>query len=104
MHLCLLGIPPAAALRRLRCKRKAATVLEAEGVLIDAVGAIIAAVGLEIALSPSGETFALGVLQVVERIGVGAVFGAIGGLAIAGLLRVHHLVPGRGVRAGRQSG
>jgi NhaP-type Na+/H+ or K+/H+ antiporter len=40
-------------LRRIRVRRKVATVLEAEGVLIDAIGAILAVVALEVAISKS---------------------------------------------------
>ncbi len=45
-------------LRRIKVKHNIATVLEAEGVLLDAIGAVVAVVALEIALSPSGATFA----------------------------------------------
>ena len=41
-------------LKRLRFRRSVSTVLEAEGVLLDAIGAVLAVVVLEIALSPSG--------------------------------------------------
>ena len=54
-------------LRRIRVKRNVETVLEAEGVLIDAIGAIIAVVALEVALSPSGESLALGAWQPAAR-------------------------------------
>ncbi len=40
-------------LKRLKVKRSVATVLEAEGVLIDALGAVVAIVALEAALSPA---------------------------------------------------
>ena len=44
-------------LKRLRFRRSVSTVLEAEGVLLDAIGAVLAVVALEVALSPSGLSF-----------------------------------------------
>ncbi|MEZ4567443.1 MAG: hypothetical protein R2860_10950 [Desulfobacterales bacterium] len=43
-------------MKRLKVKRSVATVLEAEGVLIDAIGAVTAIVALEVALSPAHGT------------------------------------------------
>lgn len=80
-------------LRRIKVQRSVATVLEAEGVLIDAVGAIVAIVALEVALSPSGASLAKGVLAVVSRLGFGVVFGLVGGLLLALVLRFRNLVP-----------
>jgi NhaP-type Na+/H+ or K+/H+ antiporter len=80
-------------LRRVKVVKKLETVLEAEGILIDAVGAIIAVVTLEFALSPSGESAALGIVSVPWRLVAGAGIGIVGGLVIALLLRVRHVIP-----------
>ncbi|MFQ6608449.1 MAG: cation:proton antiporter [Fidelibacterota bacterium] len=80
-------------LRRIKLRRSVGTVLEAEGVFLDAIGAIVAVVALEVALSPSGATFAKGIWHIVIRIGAGALFGLIGGFVVAGLLRFRNLVP-----------
>jgi len=82
--------------RRIRLAPSLATVLEAEGVFIDAVGATIAIMALEVAVEPSGETLGVAALGVVTRLGVGAAIGVAGGLALGALLRVPRLVP-RGI-------
>ena len=79
-------------LRRIRVKRNVATVLEAEGVFGDAIGAIIAVVALEVVLSPGGSP-QLAIWHLASRLGLGALFGLIGGVAIGFLLRVGRLVP-----------
>lgn len=80
-------------LRRIRVKKSVQTVLEAEGVLIDAVGAIIAVVALEVVVAQSSTAAAVGLLGIPSRLLVGAVVGAVGGLAIGLLLRYERLVP-----------
>jgi NhaP-type Na+/H+ or K+/H+ antiporter len=80
-------------LRRIRVKTSLATVLEAEGVLVDAIGAIVAVVALEVALSPSGQSLALGSWHLLSRLGFGAVLGTAAGLLLALLLRSEHWVP-----------
>ncbi|MDH5675861.1 MAG: cation:proton antiporter [Myxococcales bacterium] len=80
-------------LRRLRVEHKTATVLEAEGVLIDAVGAVVATVALEVALSPTGKTFALGLLHVPASLAAGTAMGLLGGLLLALLLRFRNVIP-----------
>lgn len=80
-------------LRRIRLQRNLSTILEAEGVFIDAVGAIIAVVALEVVLSFDSESLALGFMSVPTRLVIGAVAGAVGGLAMALLLRVRGVVP-----------
>lgn len=77
-------------LRRLKVEHSTATVLEAEGVLIDAIGAIIAAGTLEVVLSPSTEGIALSTLNSVLALGVGALIGAAGGFVIGSLSRLVH--------------
>ena len=80
-------------LRRIRVNPNLATVLEAEGVLVDAIGAIVAVVALEVALSPSGQSLAMGALHLMTRLGFGALLGTVTGLAVAALLRSEHWVP-----------
>lgn len=80
-------------LRRIRLKRGVSTVLEAEGVLIDAIGAVIAVVTLEVVLRPTGESFSEGVLALLLRLGAGAAVGAAAGALMALLLRHERWVP-----------
>lgn len=81
-------------LRRIKVQRRIATVLEAEGVLVDAVGAIFAAVALQVVASPlSGQVMASAAWSLISRLGFGVLLGLGGGLAIAFLLRGRRLVP-----------
>jgi NhaP-type Na+/H+ or K+/H+ antiporter len=80
-------------LRRIRIRRPLQAVLEAEGVLIDAVGAITAVVALDIALRPSFPSLAIGVLEIAASLGVGCFFGLVGGWVIARILRLRRLIP-----------
>jgi len=80
-------------LRRIRVSHKLGTVLEAEGVLGDAIGAIVAVVTLEIAISPSLGTVARGPWDLALRLGVGFLVGLVGGLVVAFLLRFRRVVP-----------
>jgi NhaP-type Na+/H+ or K+/H+ antiporter len=80
-------------LKRLKVERGVATVLEAEGILGDAVGAIASVVALEIVISPSGGKVALAGFQFLARLGFGAAFGLLGGLAIRYALRFRDLIP-----------
>lgn len=80
-------------LRRFKVTHKVETVLEAEGVLIDAVGAVLAVVTLEVVLSFSTENLAEGALQLISRIGFGLVLGCLAGLMLAVLLRYKTIVP-----------
>jgi len=84
-------------LRRIKVRHKVETVLEAEGVLIDAIGAVAAVVALEIVLSLANAQ-AAGVpwqaaLLLLPRLSFGFVCGLLGGLAIALLLRIKEVVP-----------
>jgi NhaP-type Na+/H+ or K+/H+ antiporter len=80
-------------LRRIKVKRNLQTILEAEGVFIDAVGAILAVVALEVVMQPSGTSIALGFVSVVSRLLFGTIVGLIGGLIIGWLLRFRGVVP-----------
>jgi NhaP-type Na+/H+ or K+/H+ antiporter len=77
----------------LRLRPRVATVLEAEGVLIDPIGVILAVLMLEIALAPGAESISSGAYQLFLRLSFGLASGAVGGFLIAGLLRVRRLVP-----------
>lgn len=80
-------------LRRIKVKPRVATVLEAEGVLVDAIGAIVAVVALEIAIGPPGRSVAFGAWHIASRLLFGAFLGAGGGLLIAALLRFQRAIP-----------
>ncbi|MDP6978911.1 MAG: sodium:proton antiporter [Myxococcota bacterium] len=77
----------------LRLRPRVATVLEAEGVLIDPIGAILAVLVLEVALAPDTDTLAIGGRAVLMQLGFGAFMGLAGGVLLGGLLRVKRLVP-----------
>ncbi len=78
-------------LRRIKVKEKVATVLEAEGILVDAIGAITAVVALEVVINQ--QSFTAGAWPLLSRLGSGALLGVAGGLAITALLRFERLVP-----------
>ena len=79
-------------LRRLRVKRSVGTILEAEGIFIDAVGATIAVVALEVLLAPAAESWK-GIFHIAERLGVGVIVGLAGGILLALLLSRRRLIP-----------
>lgn len=80
-------------IHRIRLRPRVATILEAEGVLIDPIGAIFAIVTLEFVLYPSALRVGAGLLDLVQRLGGGVLFGALAGLGLAALLRFRRLVP-----------
>jgi NhaP-type Na+/H+ or K+/H+ antiporter len=77
-------------LRRIKVKHTVSTVLEAEGVLIDAIGAVVAVVTLEVLVVSSVTT---GLLDIIERLGLGMLLGLTGGFLLAILLRYKRVVP-----------
>jgi NhaP-type Na+/H+ or K+/H+ antiporter len=79
-------------LRRIKVQPRVATVLEAEGVFVDAIGAIVAVVALEVAISPAG-SLPHGAWDAASRIGFGAILGILGGLGLSALLRREDLIP-----------
>lgn len=80
-------------LKRIKVKERVATVLEAEGILVDAIGAIVAVVVLEVVISPVRLSVAAGAWHLLVRLGGGALFGAVAGLLAAALLRSGRAVP-----------
>ncbi|MBU8870625.1 MAG: cation:proton antiporter [Gemmatimonadales bacterium] len=77
-------------LRRIRVRRSVETILESEGVLIDAVGAVVAVVALEIVL---GTSLASGALSAPVRLLAGLAIGGMGGGVMGLLLRWRLVVP-----------
>jgi NhaP-type Na+/H+ or K+/H+ antiporter len=81
-------------LRNIRLSPRVATVLEAEGVLIDPIGAIVAAVSLQLVIEAAETgTFAAGLSHLGLGLGFGALAGVVGGGVIAMLLRLPKVVP-----------
>jgi NhaP-type Na+/H+ or K+/H+ antiporter len=80
-------------LRRIKVKSSVATVLEAEGVLIDPVGAFIAVLALEAVLRTAQPTEGSELANFGLRLGLGILMGLAGGVLLAFLLRFHRLVP-----------
>lgn len=80
-------------LRRIHVNRNLSTILEAEGVFVDAIGAILAVAALEVALSAPVDSAVGGLVVFFSRLGVGALLGLVGGFVIAFVLRFENLVP-----------
>ena len=80
-------------LKRIRVHHGVSTILEAEGILLDAIGAIVAVVALEIAISPSGLSFVTGLYHIISRLGVGAILGISGGYLLTVMFRFRDLIP-----------
>ena len=81
-------------LRNVPLRPKLATVLEAEGLLIDPVGAIVAGVALQLVLlDPGLDQLASGAGALAARTGFGALAGLVFGFALVGLLRFRRAVP-----------
>ncbi len=78
-------------LRTLRVRPTIATVLEAEGVLIDPIGAILAALTLEFVLAPSADSLTASVLGLLPRLAFGTAAGAAAGWLVAVVLRRRRL-------------
>ena len=81
-------------LRRIRVNRPLETILEAEGVFIDALGAILAIVVLEVVVEgPTRASVAQGLMNPPMRLAAGALVGLAGGGLLTLLLRPRNLVP-----------
>ncbi len=79
-------------MKRFKIETETAQILEAEGVLIDAVGAIAAAVAFEILVGQTAEV-AVGLFELVARLVFGLLLGLAVGAALAWALRRKHLIP-----------
>jgi NhaP-type Na+/H+ or K+/H+ antiporter len=82
-------------LRRLHLESKVATILEAEGVLIDPIGAIIAVVTLQVLQTTTTWEAAAGLGSLLTRLGAGLLVGIVGGWILAWLLSRRRLIPER---------
>jgi NhaP-type Na+/H+ or K+/H+ antiporter len=80
-------------LRRIRVVPSVHTILEAEGVFIDAVGAVLAVASLEIALNPSLVTVGEMAAYLGASLGIGATIGAAGGLLLYVVFRFYKNIP-----------
>jgi len=80
-------------LKRLRVTRKVATILEAEGVFIDAIGAVVAIVALEAATGPSLNGPYVWLWHVVSRIGFGVIAGGMAGKILVVLMKSGRIIP-----------
>ncbi len=80
-------------LRRIRVQPRVGTVLEAEGLLGDAVGATVAVVALEVLLASPGTSIESAFEGLFGRLGFGVVSGLIAGAGIGAALSVRRLVP-----------
>ncbi|NOY68373.1 MAG: sodium:proton exchanger [Deltaproteobacteria bacterium] len=74
-------------LKRLRVTRSVATILEAEGVFIDAIGAVVAIVALEAATGPHMAGPYVWLWHVFSRIGFGIISGGAAGMILVRLLK-----------------
>lgn len=80
-------------LRLVPVRNRLATVLEAEGLLIDPVGAIVAAIALEVVLERTVDSLAEGAIGLATRLSFGAGAGIAIGALLALLLRLPRVVP-----------
>ncbi len=80
-------------MRRIDVRRNISTILEGEGVFIDALGAIAAIVTLEVVLETTAAGRATDLLGVVYRLGIGGGVGMLGGLCMGWLLKHRWAVP-----------
>lgn len=80
-------------LRRIRVNKKIETVLEAEGVLVDALGAIVAVVTLEVVIGSTGSDLTHGLINAPARLAFGCVAGFLGGSYLAFMLRWERAIP-----------
>ncbi len=73
-------------LKSVNLDQRLSTILEGEGVLIDAVGAILAVVVLDVVLNNNATVFEI-TQSLILRLGIGVIIGVIGGLLLSGFLR-----------------
>jgi NhaP-type Na+/H+ or K+/H+ antiporter len=79
--------------RNTALRPRLARLLEAEGVLIDAVGAVVAAVTLQMLVGRELDPIETGVRGLFVRIAIGAVFGLAGGWVLGRVLRARRIIP-----------
>ncbi len=80
-------------LRRTRVTHRLQTILEAEGVFIDAIGALTAIAAFELAFDWSGSSAVEGLQHFVVSFGGGCLMGLVGGAIMAALVRWDRIVP-----------
>jgi NhaP-type Na+/H+ or K+/H+ antiporter len=80
-------------LRRIHARHSIDTILEAEGIFIDAVGATIAVVALEVLLAPPGQRVGRAAFGILMRFGVGTLVGIAGGGLFSLLMRFRSALP-----------
>jgi NhaP-type Na+/H+ or K+/H+ antiporter len=80
--------------RNLRLQPRLQTVLEAEGVFIDPIGAFLAVLVMQVTLAADASEAAAGMWDLTSRLLTGGALGAVGGLAMVGLLRLRVFVHG----------
>ena len=80
-------------LRNTRLRPGLATVLEAEGLLIDPIGAMVAAVAVQFVAAPGIESATAGAVETTGKLFFGTLAGGAAGLAMVGLLRFRRIVP-----------
>ncbi|AFY72445.1 NhaP-type Na+(K+)/H+ antiporter [Synechococcus sp. PCC 7502] len=73
-------------LKEVNLDRRLATILEGEGVLIDAVGAILAVVVLDVVLNNNASVFEI-IQSLILRLGIGAIIGISGGFLLSNFLK-----------------
>jgi NhaP-type Na+/H+ or K+/H+ antiporter len=73
-------------LKEVNLDRRLATILEGEGVLIDAVGAILAVVVLDVVLSNDASVLEI-IQSLILKLGIGAIIGVLGGLLLGNFLK-----------------
>ncbi|HEU4929507.1 MAG TPA: sodium:proton antiporter [Candidatus Krumholzibacteria bacterium] len=80
-------------LRRIRVNRNLQTILEAEGVFIDAIGAVLAVVAFELTYGSRQPSLGRSLLSVALKLAIGAAAGAIGGALAVYLHRSRRVIP-----------
>ncbi len=80
-------------LRRTRVTHRLRTILEAEGVFIDAIGALTAIAAFELAFDWSGSSTVEGLQHFAISFGGGCLMGLAGGAVMAALVRWDRIVP-----------
>jgi NhaP-type Na+/H+ or K+/H+ antiporter len=73
-------------LQEVGLERRLATILEGEGVLIDALGAVLAVVVLDVVLNADADAFEV-VQGLIVRLGIGGIIGAGGGWLLSQFLK-----------------